>query len=111
MRRRGVDFFGRPPSRRDLIAAPVRPPGRGFKQPTGHGQRPSSFASACHFARTVWAYGHHAAGKQVVAYDDTNGGIAARLWWLLRYMGHEAAAVLNGGWAAWQEGGFPRGAV
>jgi len=47
------------------------------------------------------------AGKQVVAYDDTNGGIAARLWWLLRYMGHEAAAVLNGGWAAWQEGGFP----
>jgi thiosulfate/3-mercaptopyruvate sulfurtransferase len=44
---------------------------------------------------------------QVVVYDDTNGAIASRLWWMLRYMGHEAAAVLNGGWQVWQEARFP----
>jgi thiosulfate/3-mercaptopyruvate sulfurtransferase len=45
--------------------------------------------------------------KQVVAYDDMNGEIASRLWWMLRYMGHEAAAVLSGGWRAWQTAGLP----
>jgi thiosulfate/3-mercaptopyruvate sulfurtransferase len=45
--------------------------------------------------------------KQVVAYDDSAGMIAARLWWMLRYMGHEAAAVLDGGWQAWQSAGMP----
>jgi thiosulfate/3-mercaptopyruvate sulfurtransferase len=44
--------------------------------------------------------------KQVVAYDNANGAYAARLWWLLRYMGHDAVAVLDGGWAAWQAAGF-----
>lgn len=38
---------------------------------------------------------------QVVAYDATGGAFAARLWWLLHYMGHAAVAVLNGGWPAW----------
>lgn len=38
---------------------------------------------------------------QVVAYDACGGGFAARLWWLLRQMGHEAVAVLDGGWPAW----------
>ncbi len=41
--------------------------------------------------------------KQVVAYDDKNGMVAARLWWLLRYLGHDAVAVLDGGWPAWLE--------
>lgn len=41
----------------------------------------------------------------VVAYDDGGGMIAARLWWMLRYMGHEAVAVLNGGWQAWVAAG------
>jgi thiosulfate/3-mercaptopyruvate sulfurtransferase len=45
-------------------------------------------------------------GVQVVAYDDANGMIAARLWWMLRYMGHEAVAVLDGGWSAWQSAGY-----
>ena len=45
--------------------------------------------------------------KQVVVYDDANGAYAARLWWMLRYMGHPAVAVLDGGWAAWQEAGLP----
>lgn len=44
---------------------------------------------------------------QVVAYDDTNGHYAARLWWMLRYMGHEAVAVLDGGWPAWVAAGLP----
>lgn len=47
------------------------------------------------------------AGKQVVGYDDSGGIIAARLWWMLRYMGHEEAAVLDGGWSAWQRAGLP----
>lgn len=39
---------------------------------------------------------------QVVAYDANNGVYASRLWWMLRYLGHEAVAVLDGGWAAWE---------
>jgi thiosulfate/3-mercaptopyruvate sulfurtransferase len=43
---------------------------------------------------------------QVVAYDNAGGMYAARLWWMLRWAGHRAAAVLDGGLAAWQaEGG------
>jgi thiosulfate/3-mercaptopyruvate sulfurtransferase len=38
----------------------------------------------------------------VVAYDDSRFAFAARLWWLLRYMGHERVAVLDGGFAGWQ---------
>ncbi|MFZ1395892.1 MAG: sulfurtransferase [Candidatus Promineifilaceae bacterium] len=45
--------------------------------------------------------------SQVVAYDNAGGMIAARLWWMLRYMHHEAVAVLNGGWQAWQAAGLP----
>jgi thiosulfate/3-mercaptopyruvate sulfurtransferase len=44
---------------------------------------------------------------QVVAYDDVSGHYAARLWWMLHAMGHEAAAVLDGGWPAWREAGLP----
>ena len=45
---------------------------------------------------------------QVVAYDDMGGMLAAaRLWWLLRWLGHQAAAVLNGGFPAWQRAGLP----
>jgi thiosulfate/3-mercaptopyruvate sulfurtransferase len=40
--------------------------------------------------------------SRVVVYDDQGGFAAARLWWLLRYFGHEAAAVLDGDLAAWQ---------
>ena len=44
---------------------------------------------------------------QVVAYDDANGMVASRLWWMLRYMGHEAVAVLEGGFPAWKAAGLP----
>lgn len=40
-------------------------------------------------------------GVQVVAYDQDNAMYASRLWWLLRWLGHDAVAVLDGGFAAW----------
>jgi thiosulfate/3-mercaptopyruvate sulfurtransferase len=46
-------------------------------------------------------------GTQVVAYDAHGGMFAARLWWMLRWVGHEAAAVLDGGLPAWQTAGLP----
>lgn len=39
---------------------------------------------------------------QVIAYDQGHGGIAARLWFMLKWLGHEKVAVLNGGWKYWQ---------
>lgn len=51
-----------------------------------------------------------APGKQVVVYDADSGMHAARLWWMLRYMGHDAVAVLDGGFARWlREGRAVRG--
>ncbi len=44
---------------------------------------------------------------QVIAYDQGTGMFAARLWWLLRWLGHEPVAVLNGGFAAWERAGLP----
>ena len=41
------------------------------------------------------------AQTQVFVYDDAQGMIAARLWYLLRWLGHDAVAVLDGGWQAW----------
>ena len=46
-------------------------------------------------------------GTQVVAYDQDAGAYASRLWWTLRYLGHDAVAVLDGGWAAWTRAGRP----
>jgi thiosulfate/3-mercaptopyruvate sulfurtransferase len=42
-----------------------------------------------------------ASGTQVVAYDADSGMFASRLWWMLRYLGHDAVAVLDGGFARW----------
>jgi thiosulfate/3-mercaptopyruvate sulfurtransferase len=47
---------------------------------------------------------------QVVAYDESTGAMAAaRLWWLLKWAGHEAAAVLEGGFRAWTAANLPCG--
>lgn len=56
------------------------------------------------FMRTLGAAGVDAS-KQVVAYDDKTGVYAARLWWMLRWLGHENAAVLDGGYAKWTKEG------
>ena len=51
-------------------------------------------------------------GMQVVAYDADSGMYASRLWWMLRWMGHDSVAVLDGGFARWQREGHPvRGGV
>jgi thiosulfate/3-mercaptopyruvate sulfurtransferase len=42
-----------------------------------------------------------------VVYDDVGSTVAARLWWLLRYFGHDQVAVLDGGLAAWTAAGLP----
>ena len=44
---------------------------------------------------------------QVVAYDDAGSMYAVRLWWLLRWLGHDKVAVLDGGLPAWQRAGYP----
>ena len=44
-------------------------------------------------------------GDQVVCYDAANGAMAARLWWMLRWVGHDEVAVLDGGFAKWQAEG------
>jgi thiosulfate/3-mercaptopyruvate sulfurtransferase len=46
-------------------------------------------------------------GVQVVAYDQDNGSWASRLWWLLRWLGHDTVAVLDGGFAKWIAEGRP----
>ena len=45
------------------------------------------------------------ASSQVVAYDQNNGAYASRLWWMLRWLGHEAVAVLDGGFDTWAREG------
>jgi thiosulfate/3-mercaptopyruvate sulfurtransferase len=55
------------------------------------------------FARTLGRFG--IADQQVVAYDQDTGMFASRLWWLLRWMGHDSVAVLDGGFARWVEEG------
>ena len=49
--------------------------------------------------------------SSVVVYDDAGGAVAARLWWMLRWLGHEDVAVLDGGFPAWQAAGHPVEAI
>lgn len=51
-----------------------------------------------------WGVNHD---SQVIAYDAQGGMFAARLWWMLRWVGHEPVAVLDGGLPAWQALGLP----
>ncbi|MEO1400689.1 MAG: sulfurtransferase [Cyanobacteria bacterium J06635_1] len=44
---------------------------------------------------------------RVVAYDNARFAFAARLWWMLRYLGHDHVALLDGGIGAWQSAGLP----
>jgi thiosulfate/3-mercaptopyruvate sulfurtransferase len=43
----------------------------------------------------------------VIAYDDARMAFASRLWWLLRYLGHERVSILDGGWLGWKNAGYP----
>lgn len=68
----------------------------------GRGRHPLPERAA--FAATAGRWGV-APGVQVVCYDGQGGPYAARAWWLLRWLGHDAVAVLDGGPAAWQADG------
>jgi thiosulfate/3-mercaptopyruvate sulfurtransferase len=59
-----------------------------------------------HFAATLGQWGIDR-NATVVAYDEGSGAVAARLWWMLRWIGHRRCAVLDGGFAAWQSAGRP----
>jgi thiosulfate/3-mercaptopyruvate sulfurtransferase len=58
------------------------------------------------FAMTVARWGI-TPNTQVVVLDDQAAMFAARAWWMLRWLGHDAAAVLDGGLAAWRDAGQP----
>lgn len=64
-----------------------------------NGRHPLPDAQA--FAQKLGAWGIDAK-TQVVVYDDSFGAIAVRLWWMLRWMGHDAVALLDGGLPKWQ---------
>lgn len=59
------------------------------------------------FAHKMASLGVNFGKTLIVAYDSSRLAFAARLWWLLRYFGHDQVAVLDGGWVAWEEGGYP----
>lgn len=62
--------------------------------------------SADDFARVLARHGVDK-DTQVVVYDDAGGMFAARLWWMLRWLGHDAVAVLDGGYPKWTKEGRP----
>ncbi len=69
---------------------------------TGRHPLPSVEAAAAVFSRLGISE-----GVQVVAYDASGGAHAARLWWMLRWLSHDRAAVLDGGWDKWVREGLP----
>ena len=75
-----------------------------LSDPSGAGRHP--LPTRNEFAATI---GHKGLGSDqlIVAYDDRGGAVAARLWWMLRDIGHEEVRVLDGGVTAWLAGGHP----
>jgi len=70
---------------------------------TSHSGRhplPDADSFTAFLARSGWK-----PGMKMVAYDHADGSIAARLWWLMKYFGHDAA-LLDGGFSAWQSAGY-----
>jgi thiosulfate/3-mercaptopyruvate sulfurtransferase len=67
---------------------------------SGRHPLPDADSFAAFLARSGWQ-----PGMKIVAYDDADGSIAARLWWLMKYFGHDAA-LLDGGFSAWQSAGY-----
>jgi thiosulfate/3-mercaptopyruvate sulfurtransferase len=72
--------------------------------PPGPGRHPLPTVEA--FATTLGQLGI-SPSDEVVAYDDTGGTVAARLWWMLRSIGHDRVRLLDGGYQTWVELGYP----
>lgn len=66
------------------------------------GRHPLPTVAECEARFSAWGID---GDTQVVIYDDAGGAIAARMWWMLHWLGHNKAAVLDGGWPAWQQAG------
>ncbi len=81
----------------DLDTDLAAPPGAGGRHP---------LPAAADFEAAMRRLGVRP-GHPVVAYDDGDSTIAARLWWMLRYFGHDQARVLDGGLRAWTAAGHP----
>lgn len=81
----------------DLDTDLAGPPGRGGRHP---------LPDAVVFESAMRRVGLHA-GQFAVVYDDRDSTIAGRLWWMLRYFGHERVAVLDGGFSGWAAAGLP----
>lgn len=72
----------------------------------GRPRRSMTMPSAERFAAVIGELGV-SDGDEVVVYDRRENMWAARLWWMLRTFGFDNAAVLDGGWTAWRQGGHP----
>ncbi len=79
------------------LAAPVADDGAGGRHPLPDPARFGQLVAS-------WGVGPE---STVVVYDDVGNALAARLWWLLRWVGHKAVVVLDGGVSAWTEAGGP----
>jgi len=101
-----------PKGRRDYLAAHI--PGAVYAHldedlsgpvvPGKSGRHPLPEIDAFVTTLATWGIGD---GVQVVVYDDANGMYAGRLWWMLRWQGHDAVALLDGDWRLWQAEGRP----
>ncbi len=72
--------------------------------PAGDGRHP--LPSVDEFTRTLGDLGA-GPNDEIVVYDDMGGSVAARMWWMLRSIGHERSRVLDGGLDAWIDAGLP----
>jgi thiosulfate/3-mercaptopyruvate sulfurtransferase len=68
---------------------------------SGRHPLPGAAAFSAFLARLGWE-----PGMDMVVYDDMTGAIASRLWWLMKYFGHDCASMLDGGFAAWTGSGY-----
>lgn len=81
----------------DLDSELAAPPGPAGRHPL---PEPAAFGAAMRRAGV-------GSSRPVVVYDDGDGSVAARAWWLLRWAGHNEVAVLDGGYTAWVDQGLP----
>jgi len=86
---------GAPGAHGVVVAQDDGPPASGGRHPLPSRERFAAWLSSVGFAN----------GMQAVVYDRNGANYCGRLWWMLKWMGHEAAAVLDGGLQAWQAAG------